>query len=119
VRRARPRCRLLTLGAGAAGAALSWPALRRTAAALQQPDTTAPDAFIEPAVRASRDDRLATSLEARLSPVAVAGRTVQSTAYEGTFPGPTLRVRPGDRLQVTLLNALDAPTRSSGAWPGP
>ena len=105
-----PRRRLLALGIGTAGAALSWPALRRTAAALQQPDASAADAFFEPAVRASRDGRLATLLEARLGPVEVAGRTVQSTVYEGTFPGPTLRIRPGDRLQVTLVNALDAPT---------
>ncbi|MCB0995933.1 MAG: multicopper oxidase family protein [Acidimicrobiales bacterium] len=30
--------------------------------------------------------------------------------YNGSTPGPTLRVRPGDRLRVTLRNGLEAPT---------
>ena len=30
--------------------------------------------------------------------------------YNGKTPGPTLRVRPGDRLRVTLSNRLDSPT---------
>jgi FtsP/CotA-like multicopper oxidase with cupredoxin domain len=31
-------------------------------------------------------------------------------AYNGTVPGPTLRLRPGDVLQVRLVNRLDAAT---------
>jgi FtsP/CotA-like multicopper oxidase with cupredoxin domain len=31
-------------------------------------------------------------------------------AYNGTVPGPTIRVRPGDRLQVELVNDLDEST---------
>lgn len=30
-------------------------------------------------------------------------------AYEGSVPGPTLRVKPGDRLIVNLVNGLDLP----------
>src|SRR3712207_9309961 len=30
--------------------------------------------------------------------------------YNGTVPGPTLRLRPGDRLQVELVNRLSVPT---------
>ncbi len=30
--------------------------------------------------------------------------------YNGTVPGPTLRLRPGDRLQVELVNRLSDPT---------
>ncbi|MDO8107630.1 multicopper oxidase domain-containing protein [Isoptericola sp. b441] len=30
--------------------------------------------------------------------------------YNGTVPGPTLRMRPGDRLRVHLANELDEPT---------
>ena len=30
--------------------------------------------------------------------------------YNGTVPGPTLRVRPGDRLRIRLVNRLDEPT---------
>jgi FtsP/CotA-like multicopper oxidase with cupredoxin domain len=31
-------------------------------------------------------------------------------AYNGSVPGPTLRVRPGDTLRITLRNSLDQPT---------
>ena len=31
-------------------------------------------------------------------------------AYNGSVPGPTLRVRPGDTLRITLRNGLDQPT---------
>ena len=27
--------------------------------------------------------------------------------YEGSFPGPTLRIRPGDTLRVNLVNNLE------------
>lgn len=30
-------------------------------------------------------------------------------AYESSVPGPTLRVKPGDRLLVNLVNDLDLP----------
>lgn len=30
--------------------------------------------------------------------------------YNGTFPGPTLRVKPGDTLQINLINKLNSPT---------
>lgn len=30
--------------------------------------------------------------------------------YNGTFPGPTLRVNPGDTLQINLVNKLNSPT---------
>jgi FtsP/CotA-like multicopper oxidase with cupredoxin domain len=57
-------------------------------------------------VRASQDGLLDTTLEARLASVSVAGQTVTTTVYEGSLPGPTLRVRPGDRLKVKLVNGL-------------
>src|SRR5207248_2810597 len=41
-------------------------------------------------------------------PATVDGRTVWS--YNGTVPGPELRVTQGDRVRVTLVNNLDAPT---------
>lgn len=30
-------------------------------------------------------------------------------AYEGSVPGPTLRIKPGDRLVLNLVNALSLP----------
>src|ERR671916_417866 len=56
----------------------------------------------EPEVRLSTNGLLETTLEARNDPqVGVGGMT-----YGGLLPGPTLRLRPGDRLKVTLVNNL-------------
>jgi FtsP/CotA-like multicopper oxidase with cupredoxin domain len=40
----------------------------------------------------------------------VAGVTVQAITYNGTVPGPTIRVTEGDTLRVTLRNDLDQDT---------
>jgi FtsP/CotA-like multicopper oxidase with cupredoxin domain len=66
--------------------------------------------FKEPVVRASSGGLLETTLEARLTATTVAGRPATTLTYEGTVPGPTLRVRPGDRVRVKLVNRLDEPT---------
>lgn len=57
----------------------------------------------EPKVYSSKDGFLAIKLEAQSNPESGAGRM----AYEGSIPGPTIRVRPGDNLKVTLVNSLD------------
>ena len=57
-------------------------------------------AFIEPPVRSSANLLLDTTLEAKVSPVVIAGQTVLTGVYEGTFPGPTLRVKPGERVPM-------------------
>jgi FtsP/CotA-like multicopper oxidase with cupredoxin domain len=49
-------------------------------------------------------------LEAAEGPLAVAGQRVTAYGYNGSLPGPTLRPRPGDRLQVQLANRLGAST---------
>ena len=67
---------------------------------------TGKDGFSEPTIRASRDGLLETTLEARYGPASAAGQVATSTVYEGSFPGPTFRVRPGDRLKVRLVNRL-------------
>lgn len=64
----------------------------------------------EPEVLSSSDGRLELTLTASLTEVAVAGRPVRALTYNGTVPGPTLRVRPGDRIALTLRNELDAVT---------
>lgn len=99
---------VLHLGAGLAAAGMlgrpaSPAAARVVAGGGGQP-------FREPAVRASRDGLLSTSLTARMGPATVGGRAATTTVYDGIFPGPTLRVRPGDRLRLALTNALDEPT---------
>ncbi|NMM22526.1 MAG: multicopper oxidase family protein [Phycicoccus sp.] len=56
--------------------------------------------------------------ELRAAPATIdlAGRTVQTWAFDGTFPGPELRVRAGDELRIRLSNGLPAPT--SVHWHG-
>jgi FtsP/CotA-like multicopper oxidase with cupredoxin domain len=38
------------------------------------------------------------------------GKTVEAMAFNGTVPGPTIRVEPGDRVQVDVHNELDEST---------
>ncbi|MGQ0773762.1 MAG: multicopper oxidase family protein [Pseudonocardiales bacterium] len=42
--------------------------------------------------------------------VRLIGQDTHALGYNGTSPGPTLRVRPGDELAVRLTNQLEAPT---------
>ena len=42
--------------------------------------------------------------------LSVDGKKVQMLAYNGSVPGPTLRVRPGDKVRLTLVNNLSEPT---------
>lgn len=65
--------------------------------------------LVEPPTVVSRDGRLDVRLEAAAG-VTLAGRRTAAYGYNGTSPGPTLRVRPGDLLRVELVNRLDAVT---------
>nr|WP_240898100.1 multicopper oxidase family protein [Agromyces luteolus] len=78
------------------------------------PDTAPGDAaeetFSEPEVRASSGGRLDLELAAAVATVAVGGRQVRVLGFEGGMPGPTLRVRPGDRISLRYRNDLGAAT---------
>jgi FtsP/CotA-like multicopper oxidase with cupredoxin domain len=80
------------------GLILPWIDFGRAAAA---------EELIEPEVRASSNGLLDTTLSCRVMEVPVAGKKAVMCVYEGSLPGPTLRVRPGDRLRVNLVNMLD------------
>ncbi|MGO4192429.1 multicopper oxidase family protein [Arthrobacter sp. YAF17] len=58
----------------------------------------------------SADGRLALTLEAAPGQVVLGGRRAGAFCYNGTVPGPTLRLRPGDELAIRLVNSLDGPT---------
>ena len=92
------RHRVATMGVAGRGLILPWVDFGRAAAAAE---------LVEPEVRASRDGLLDTTLTCRVQSVPVAGQTAIMNVYEGSAPGPTLRVRPGDRLRVNLVNLLD------------
>ncbi|MBM7502808.1 multicopper oxidase family protein [Agromyces aurantiacus] len=64
----------------------------------------------EPEVLRSVDGRLDVELTAALVETEVAGRIVRALSYRDRIPGPTLRVRAGDRITLRLRNGLDAPT---------
>ncbi|SDY80281.1 hypothetical protein SAMN05661080_04656 [Modestobacter sp. DSM 44400] len=54
----------------------------------------------EPETLRSANGGLRVRLEAAEGRLPVAGRQATAYGYNGGLPGPTLRIRPGDRLQV-------------------
>ena len=65
--------------------------------------------LLQPLLLDSRDGHLEVAITAAAG-VRLAGRDTQALGYNGTSPGPTLRLRPGDELAVRLTNHLDRPT---------
>ncbi|MGD9530815.1 MAG: multicopper oxidase family protein, partial [Pseudonocardia sp.] len=49
------------------------------------------------------------TLTAEDKAVEIDGKTLQARVFNGAFAAPTIRVRPGDSLDVELVNQLDAP----------
>jgi FtsP/CotA-like multicopper oxidase with cupredoxin domain len=69
------------------------------------------DGFPEPPMRFSSGGRLDTTLRMARGPATIDGHAYQGAeTYEGTFPGPTLVMCPGDRVTVHLINDLGEPT---------
>ena len=61
----------------------------------------------EPRVLASRGGALTATIVAGTQPTNVAGRQIlRPVTYNGTFPGPTLWVRPGDLVDLTFTNRI-------------
>ena len=65
--------------------------------------------LVEPAVATSASGELDVTLRAAAG-VALDGRSTQALGYNGSSPGPTLVVHPGDVLRVRLENGLSEPT---------
>src|SRR6476660_2010298 len=59
--------------------------------------------FYEPEVRSSANGFLSTTFRASTLWTIVDGDPVLTSVYEGTFPGPTLRIRPGDFVRIELI----------------
>ena len=91
------------LSAAVGGTGLAWPREGLVVpAAGGQP--------AEPETLRSADGLLRVRLEAAQGPLDIGGRRAIAYGYNGSLPGPTLRLRPGDRLQIGLVNRLDVPT---------
>ncbi|OIJ27627.1 multicopper oxidase family protein [Nocardioides luteus] len=66
--------------------------------------------------RTSPQRVVARRITARPSAVDLGGRTVRTWTYDDALPGPELRTRAGDLLQVEVAN--DLPTETSVHWHG-
>jgi suppressor of ftsI len=64
----------------------------------------------EPVELHSRHGMLRATIPVDETVVNVAGAPVRAKTYRGSFPGPTLRVRPGDTIELRVVNQLDEPT---------
>ena len=63
--------------------------------------------LLEPRVIASVGGVLTATITASTNPAVVGGRRArQPVTYDGTFPGPTLWVRPGDTIDLTFVNKI-------------
>ena len=72
--------------------------------------------FTQPDVLASTSGRLDVTLVAAPSKVAFGAGKRFAYTYNGSTPGPTLRVRPGDVLSITLVNRSWRDHQSAYAW---
>ncbi len=63
--------------------------------------------FKEAKIVSSKDGRLSTTLEVALTKRDIAGCATVLRNYNGELVGPTLRLKPGDTLAITLKNKLE------------
>jgi suppressor of ftsI len=66
--------------------------------------------FPEPTELRAVDGVLRATLTAEEREVEIAGQRIRGRVFNGSFVGPTLRVRPGDRIELELVNHLMEPT---------
>lgn len=100
---------LRLVGLGAATAAAGAVGLWRTTAGDADGSASSGGDLAQPKTLSSSGGQLEVELAAGPG-VRLAGRDTQAFGYNGSSPGPTLRVRPGDTLKVRLTNHLDQPT---------
>ncbi|MGI8393041.1 multicopper oxidase family protein [Leucobacter sp. W1038] len=100
------------LAIGATGLVLSLQAPRPASDADPSPETPTPEppvgeaagGWAQPEVLSAKDGLLEFDLRVAAAEVVVGGSTVRMLTYNGTVPGPTLHLHPGDRLRVHLVN---------------
>jgi len=70
------------------------------------------ETFREPTVWHSEGGVLQRTLEMRRAKTTLGSRKILTLTYEGTIPGPTWRLAPGDRIKVRLVNNMTPPAAS-------
>lgn len=103
------------VGVAVTAAAGAYPLLTEQRERADQPRRVSPTSQAVTVREQQRSDggtgrAVAASLRAAPSEVDLGGRVVTTWAYNGKVPGPTVRARAGDRLDVELRNDLPAPT---------
>lgn len=78
--------------------------------ALRQGSAAAASSWTEPEELVSGDGVLRATITAAEHQTELGGRRFATMLYNGGLVGPTLRVRPGDRIELTLVNGLGEPT---------
>jgi len=103
---------LILGGTGIAGIAVGGTGffVNRAFSSSSTPGTVSGNALTEPTELRSAKGVLAVDLESLPQRVTIAGREVNALSYNGGVPGPTLRVRAGDTLSVSLKNGLRNPS---------
>ncbi|POH63870.1 copper oxidase [Cryobacterium zongtaii] len=93
---------VIAVAGGAAALWATWPS--GTAGFVGGDDLHQPDELT------SSGGLLDVTLSATPATTVIGGRSARVLGYNGGLPGPTLRLVPGDRLRVTLVNGLAGPT---------
>jgi suppressor of ftsI len=70
----------------------------------------ASETLVSPPEIVSSNGVLSTTLTAGTAMVKIGNEDVLARVYNSFYVPPTLRVRPGDKIKLKLVNALDAPT---------
>ncbi|TFD44681.1 multicopper oxidase family protein [Cryobacterium sp. TMT1-2-1] len=101
----------LTLGGlGLAGTVVGGAGLLWTSSLADAAQPQPGEELAEPSELRSANGRLQLRLDAALGTVQIGGRSASALSFNGGIPGPTLRLKAGDRLGVALHNGLDDPT---------
>lgn len=96
---------------GGLGVLVGGLGLSRTGLPWLAPSTGSTEAaLMEPEILRSRDGVLQVELVAAPTVTTIAGRRARVLTYNGTVPGQTWLVRPGDRIEVRMRNELETPT---------
>ncbi|HKN39358.1 MAG TPA: multicopper oxidase domain-containing protein, partial [Acidimicrobiia bacterium] len=79
---------------------------------IEQPTLSQPagEPLRDPTQYVSRQHVLRLRLVVERRQVELAGRRLWALTYNGSYMPPTLRFRPGDQMDLTLVNRLDQPT---------